>query len=166
MLYHIVTSARNYVIGKGPKIPWFFPEEREYFKKLIRDGTVIMGRKAYEHLETPSSSRKNFVLSKTRPAGGKNPRYFNSLGDALTAVKTKQVFIGGGAEIYRQTLAFVDGVYLTRIHADYEGDVFYPPLPPSFTERSCILLREDPKIEAFFYENTAGRCGCGGSDGE
>ncbi len=161
MLYHIVTVARNYVIGKDNKLPWHFAEDRQYFRKLTAGSTILIGRKAYDGIEKPLPGRDVLILSKTRPAAGKDPRYFRSLGEALGAVKTKDVFICGGAELYRETLAFADGVYMTRIDADYEGDAFYPPLPPSFEERSRRLLREDPKLEAFFYQNTpAKECNC------
>jgi len=163
MLYHVVTMARNYVIGKGNKLPWHFTEDRKHFEKTTLGSTVIMGRKTYESIEKPLLDRENFILSKTHPAGGKNPRYFNSLGEALGAAKTRDIFIGGGAELYRQTLSFVDGVYMTCIDADYEGDAFYPPLLPSLMERSRVLLRKDPKMEVIFYQNVpAEGCSCYG----
>jgi len=161
MLYHIVTVARNYVIGKRNKLPWYFPEDRQYFKKMTPGSTIIMGRKTFESIGGPLPGRENFVLSKSHPAGDKNPRYFGSLGAALSEAKTPDVFIGGGADLYRQTLSFVDGVYMTRIDANYEGDVYYPPLPPSFAERSRVLLRENPRIEAIYYENVPDKsCAC------
>lgn len=161
MLYHIVTLAKNHVIGKNGELPWNFEEERHYFLKITAGSTVIMGRKTYQNLGKPLPGRENFVLSKSHPAGGENPCYFRSLGDALGAARTKDVFIGGGAELFRQTLSFADGVYMIRINADYEGDAFYPPLPESFAERSRVVLREDPRVEAIFYENVSEKgCSC------
>ena len=161
MLYHIVTLAKNHVIGKIDQLPWPLTADPRYFWKMTVGSTVVLGRKAYESFGKPFRDRENFVLSKSHPAGGNNPRYFSALGDALSAAKTKDVFIGGGAELFRQTLPFVDGVYMTRIDADYEGDAFYPPLPRSFAERSRVLLREEPKVEAFFYQNEpAEGCSC------
>ncbi len=161
MLYHIVTLAKNYVIGKDNQLPWPLAADPRYFWKMTAGSTVILGRKAYESCGKPLPDCENFVLSKSHPAGGKNPRYFNALGDALSAVETKNVFIGGGAELFRQTLPFVDGIYMTRIDVDYEGDAFFPPLPRSFAERSRVLLCEDPTVEAVFYENVPAQgCSC------
>ena len=161
MLYHIVAMAKNHVIGKNNQLPWHFPEDLQYFEKMTAGSTVIMGRKTYERIGKPFSGCENFILSKSHSSGGKHPCYFKSLGDALSGAQTPNIFIGGGADLYRQSLPFVDGVYMARIDANYEGDAFYPPLPSSFVERSRVLLREEPRIEAVFYENVPEKpCAC------
>jgi len=79
--------------------------------------------------------------------------FFHSLEDALQSVKTEHCFIVGGASIFKETLPLVDGIYLTRIHADYEGDTFYPEIPKDFKEESRTLLQENPKLEVLFLVN-------------
>lgn len=165
MLYHIVAVAKNYVIGKEGRLPWEFEEIPKCSRKMTAGSTVILGRRAYENLGGVFSDCEKFVLSKSHPVGGENPRYFGSLGDALGAVKTKNVFIGGGEELYRETFSCADGVYVIRIDEDYEGDAFYPPLPGTFIERFRISLREDPRIETVFYENAPAKgCQCRGGE--
>jgi len=60
---------------------------------------------------------------------------FSSLETALKKVLTEDCFIIGGEKLYQATLTMMDGIYLTRIHADYDGDTFYPEIPPDFKEK-------------------------------
>ena len=151
-IYHIVAAARNHVIGKNNKLPWHFPEDLKHFKQLTLGSTVIMGRKTFESIGKPLPGRENFIISRTSKSGS-GIQVFNSIGNALGAVRTEKAFIIGGAEIYRATINSMDGIYLTRIDADYEGDAFYPDIPDDFEEVEIEALREsNPKIEAVFYE--------------
>ncbi|MDD5226345.1 MAG: dihydrofolate reductase, partial [Candidatus Omnitrophica bacterium] len=67
-------------------------------------------------------------------------------------------------ELYRTTIDRVDAIYLTRIHADYDGDVLYPEIPPFFTEKKRLKLQDDPTLEVVYYENTKNKdcCSCCG----
>ncbi len=150
--YHVVAMARNRVIGKGNKLPWHFPADLKFFKQLTTGGTVIMGRKTFESIGRPLPDRENFVVSRTRAGREGNPSFFASFEEAAHHVKTPNAYIIGGADIFRQTLDKVDGIYLTRIDADYEGDAFYPEIPEAFEEVSIEALQDNPKIEVVFYE--------------
>lgn len=153
MLYHIVAIAKNRVIGKDNKLPWHFPADLKHFKKRTTGSTVIMGRKTYESIGKPLPNRENFVLSRGLFQSDKeNLHYFSSIEEALKKVKTENAFIIGGADLYHQTLEKVDGIYLTRINADFEGDTFYPEIPDSFEEIEIEHLQDDPTIEVVFYE--------------
>ncbi|MBU3759881.1 MAG: dihydrofolate reductase [Candidatus Omnitrophica bacterium] len=152
-LFHVVAMGRNRAIGKDNKLPWHFPEDLRYFKKLTLGSTVIMGRKTFESIGRPLPNRENFVLSRSQPGTPGGVRFFQTLEDALREVRTPQAFIIGGAELYRQTIEKADGIYMSRIDDVYEGDAFYPEIPDSFEEIEIELLREkDPRIEAVFYE--------------
>lgn len=79
--------------------------------------------------------------------------YFHSFDEAIASVKTGKAFVIGGATIYQQTLNKVDGIYLTLIHQNFEGDAFYPEISSEFQEKSRqVLQTEKPLIEAIFYE--------------
>lgn len=151
-LYHIAAMAKNRVIGKDNKLPWHFSEDMKFFKKLTTGHTVIMGRKTFDSIGRALPNRENFVLSRSeneKPGA----QFFQSLEEALGSVKTEKAFIIGGADLYGQTLHIVDGIYLTRIDREYEGDAFYPEVPEIFEEISVEGLREaDPKIEFVYYE--------------
>lgn len=163
MLFHIVGVANNRVIGTANKLPWHFSKDLQHFKATTTGQTVIMGLKTFESLKCKAlPNRVNFVLDRS----GQNPypgqTYFTSLDDALKCVKTRDAFIIGGAELYRTTIERVDGIYLTRIYADFDGDVFYPEIPPFFIEKKRLPLQEDPKLEIIYYENTKNKCCCCG----
>lgn len=160
-IYLVVAMSNNGVIGKGNRLPWHFSADLKEFKKLTYGHTVIMGRHTFESLGSkPLPGRKNFVLSRSyRGPLEENVRFFTSLEEAIQAGGGEKIFIIGGAEVYRQAFKLdgVDGIYLTKIDRFYEGDVYFPEIPPFFKEKkeARIILQEDhPKIERVFLENT------------
>jgi len=149
--------ARNRVIGKNNRMPWHFPADLKHFKELTTGSTVIMGRKTFESLGRALPNRTNFILSRSSKAlalENAPVRFFGSFEEARKAVRTEKAFVIGGGQVYRDTIALVDGIYLTRIDADYEGDAFYPEIPPSYIEEGRVRLQEGPKIEVICYKNT------------
>ncbi|MBI3312694.1 MAG: dihydrofolate reductase [Candidatus Omnitrophica bacterium] len=153
-LYHVVAMAKNRVIGKDNKLPWHFSSDMKHFKQLTTGSTVIMGRKTFESIGKPLPGRENIVLSTTPRKNSPDLQFAASLEEALKNVRTFQAYIIGGENLYRQTMDKVDGIYLTNIEGDYEGDAFYPEMPSYFKEKSKTLLQENPKIEVIFYANT------------
>ena len=163
MLYHVVAMADGRVIGKDNKLPWHFSSDLKHFKKLTSGSTVIMGRKTFESIGKLLPNRQNFVLSKsgwrkTTAAAAEvlygGLRIFDSVDSAIKSVTTPDAYIIGGAEIFNQTMDRIDGIYLTRIYARFDGDTFYPELPAHFKEKSREKLQDNPAIEVIYYENT------------
>ena len=152
MLYQVVAIANNRVIGKDNKLPWHFSSDLKFFKQLTTGHTVIMGRKTFESIGKPLPNRENFVITRNTQSADGTVKYFTSVENAIKAVKTKDAFIIGGAQIFNETVNLVDGIFMTEIHADFEGDTFYPELPPIFTQESKTLLQENPKIEVLFLQ--------------
>lgn len=134
-LYHIVAiSGKDRVIGNNNQLPWpKYSEDLKFFKAMTTGHTVLMGRKTFESIGRPLPNRINFVLSRSKdfevPEG---VRVFHSFEEAIKNAKTEKVFIIGGAEIYRQTINSVDGIYRTKVPGDYEGDAHYPEIPLLF----------------------------------
>ncbi len=152
-LYHIVAVARGGVIGKDGKLPWHFSADLKYFKKTTMGSTLLMGRKTFESIgQKPLPGRENFVLSRQKKMDRENLRFFDSLEKALAEVKTEKAFIIGGGELFGETLSKIDGIFLTRIDADFKGDTFYPAIPRDFKEGKREILQEDPKMEAVYLE--------------
>ncbi|PIQ86572.1 MAG: hypothetical protein COV74_04125 [Candidatus Omnitrophica bacterium CG11_big_fil_rev_8_21_14_0_20_45_26] len=154
MLYHAVAMAQNRVIGKANQLPWHFSSDLKHFKQMTLGHTILMGRKTFESIGKPLSGRENFVISRTAHEDGEHLRFFTSVESALDEVSTRDCYIIGGAHLYEQTMQLIDGIYLTYIHADFEGDVFYPSIPPEFEERTRHKIQEEPLLEVVFYENT------------
>jgi len=146
----IAAVARNRVIGNGNALPWRLPEDLKRFKALTHGHPVIMGRKTWESLGRPLPGRTNILISRKAefPAPGATP--VGSLAAALAAAAatgTDEVFIIGGAEIYRQALPLADRLQLTEIDRDFGGDAFFPDVAPAEWRET---LRESHRDAANF----------------
>ena len=154
MIYHVVAVSQNGVIGKEGKLPWHFSADLKFFKNLTTNHTVVMGRKTFDSIGKALPNRKNIVISREAREGMAGVEFVTSVGAALERAKHSEIFIIGGAEIYKQTIDKIDGIYLTLIHANYEGDAFYPGVPAAFKEISRQTLQQEPLIEAVFYQRS------------
>lgn len=124
----IVAAADNGVIGANNQLPWHLPKDLAYFKKVTTGNSIIMGRKTYESIGKALPNRQNIVI--TRQAGYQlsDAEVVYDLNHAIELAQSDEIFIIGGAEIFQQTLAFADRLYLNRIKADFEGDTFLPKI--------------------------------------
>lgn len=125
----IVAISVNNVMGSNNKLPWHLPADLKYFKNLTWGLPVIMGRKTFESMGKPLPGRTNIVITRTAGLEYEGAIVTNSLQEALDEAEKKQVreaFIIGGAEIFLQSLPYAQKLYLTKIHHEFEGDVFFP----------------------------------------
>lgn len=128
----IVATSENNVIGNKGKIPWKLPTDLKHFRTTTEGHPIIMGRKTYESIGHPLPRRRNIVITRQKDFQAEGCDVVTSLEDALKLCEgEEEVFVIGGGEIYRQSLAITNRVYLTRVHAKVEGDAFFPELPPS-----------------------------------
>lgn len=135
-----VAVAENNVIGGDNNLPWYLPEDLKHFKEITLGKTVVMGRKTYEsiikRLNKPLPGRKNVVI--TRQTDYKAPAevlVFNSLEAAFKELASDDLYIIGGAEIFKLALPSAQIIYMTHVHGHYEGDAFFPPLDWSQWEK-------------------------------
>ena len=154
MLYHVVAVSKNGVIGKNGGLPWRFPADLKFFKHLTTGHTVIMGRKTFDSIGKALPNRQNIVISHGTHSPMAGVEFVTSVEAALALSAEGDVFVIGGASIYRETLRLIDGIYLTRIDQDFDGDAFYPPAPAEFEEVSRQTLQESPRIEVIFYQRS------------
>lgn len=128
----IAAVARNGVIGRDNTLPWHLPEDLKRFRALTTGHHIIMGRKTYESINRLLPGRTTIIVTR-------NPDYH--VPGALTAASLEQavelcgddeeVFLIGGAELFKDGFHLGDKVYLTEIDAEFAGDVFMPPLDPA-----------------------------------
>ncbi len=124
----IAAIADNNAIGKNQQLLWHLPADMKHFKELTMGHAIIMGRKTFESLPNgPLPGRKNVVLT-TYPEDFVNCFACESMHDALDLCdQEEEVFIIGGALVYRQALRRADKMYITRVHASFEqADAFFP----------------------------------------
>ncbi|MFR9558396.1 MAG: dihydrofolate reductase [Rikenellaceae bacterium] len=126
MINIIVAIAQNGVIGGNNTLLWHISEDLQNFKRITSGHPVIMGRKTYESLGRPLPNRQNIVITR-QDIEIEGCSIVHSLPEALAMFTAEQeVFIIGGAEIYREGLQLAHKMYITRVHHDYEGDTSFP----------------------------------------
>jgi len=129
MLSLIVAIAQNNVIGKDNKLVWHMTADMRFFKNTTMGHTLIMGRKTFESFGKPLPGRKSIVITRQKHWKYEGVTVVHSLEGAIkVAPKDEEVFIIGGAEIYRQAMPFCKKMYITIIHYDFEGDTHFPPV--------------------------------------
>lgn len=138
----------NRVIGAAGKIPWHLPEDFKWFKQMTTGHVLLMGRKTFDSIGRPLPNRTTIVLSRRKdPIPGVQTISDLSQIDAETiAPGERQIFICGGADIYRQTLPLCADLYLTLVKRTVEGDTFFPPFEDRFELLSEVLDCADFKI--------------------
>ena len=147
----IVAMAANRAIGKDNRMPWHLPADLKHFKDTTLGCPVIMGRKTFESivatLGKPLPGRRNIVITRnpafhhaeitrvTTPeaalAAARSPAWpADPLTPTVSAESSDEVFVIGGAEIYRALLPLADRVVATEIGRGFDGDAFFPVLDP------------------------------------
>jgi len=130
----IAAVSENGVIGKDNDLPWHLPADMKFFKDTTEGHHVIMGRKNYLSIPEkyrPLPNRPNVVVTRQGDFKAEGCIVVNSIEEGIETAKNNgdaEAFIIGGGEIYKQSLelGLVDKMYITRIHADFDGDVFFP----------------------------------------
>jgi len=156
----IVAAAENNVIGKDNTLIWSLPADMKFFKDTTKGHPIITGRKNYESIPEkyrPLPDRTNIVVTRQPDYKAPGAIVVSSIDEAIQYTKqhfaNEEVFVIGGAEIYKQTLSLCDKIYLTRIHHSFEGDAFFPELPPTdwtLTEEKEHLADEKNKYPFTF----------------
>ena len=123
----IAAMAEQRVIGLDNGMPWHLPADLKHFRNLTVGKPVIMGRKTIESIGKALPKRRNIVVTRRSDFGMDGCEVASSIEAAVELVSHEdEVMIIGGASIYEQTLARADILYLTYIHAQFQGDTHFP----------------------------------------
>jgi len=129
ILSAVVVVDENNGIGKENKLLVHFPADLKHFKKITSGHTIIMGRKTYESMGKALPNRRNIVISRNAEYSLSDAETTDSLEKAIELGRAEnEIFIIGGADIFRQALPLLNKVYLTRIYKAFEADTFFPAL--------------------------------------
>jgi len=130
----IAAMSLNRVIGAGSRIPWHLPEDFKWFKQMTLGQVIVMGRKTFEAIGKPLPNRTTIVLSRSqqRIPGVETISSLSQIDPASAALAGRNIFICGGAEVYRQALPLCSDLYLTQVKRVVEGDKFFPPFESEF----------------------------------
>lgn len=125
----IVAASTNNAIGNKGALLWHLPNDLKFFKNTTWAMPVIMGRKTFESVGKPLPGRTNIVITTQPGWKAEGVTTALSLDDAMqkaAALATNEIFIIGGGQIYEQSFAIANRIYMTRVHTNIEdADTFF-----------------------------------------
>ena len=152
LLTMIAAAAENNALGKNNDLIWHISEDLKRFKRLTSGHAIIMGRKTFESMTKALPNRKNIVLTNKKDYQPEGATVVHTLEDALALVKDdSQPFIIGGGEIYRLFMPYCDRIELTRVHHNFEADVFFPEIDLNQWKESARENIEATKEQPYHY---------------
>lgn len=154
----LVAAAQNGVIGIDNKLPWHLPADLKLFKRLTMGHHILMGRKCYESIGKPLPGRISIVISRNPDYKAEGCIVLNSIEDGIEYARQQEeeeLFIIGGAEIFKETLDQWDILYLTIIEENIEGDVYLPKIDwTKWSLKESEFFQPDEKNKYNYSFNT------------
>ena len=147
--------SENRVIGVQNRLPWHLPADLAHFRKVTKGKKFIMGRKSYEADDKLCSDAGNVIVTTQRKyVVGPNDLVAHSVQEAIEKLGGEaEVFVLGGAEIFRQSIDRADYLYITLIHNIFIGDAFFPEIDPEKwgieSDINCMADEENPYDYSF-----------------
>jgi dihydrofolate reductase len=138
MIIAILATDKNNGIGLNNSLPWHLPEDLKYFKKITSNNTIIMGRKTFESIGKALPNRRNVVITRNENWSHPDVTAYSDIMECLSKEtdlscnNTKNVYIIGGAEIYKSALQYSDQLLITRIDKEFQCDTFIPDICKDF----------------------------------
>lgn len=137
----IVAVDESRAIGKDNRLLWHIPEDLKHFKELTAGHTVIMGENTYHSIGRPLPNRTNIVVTLNQALTLDGALVVHSLDEALEVARHKEpqeIFVIGGASIYKQFLPRIERLYLTLVSGTHEADTFFP----DYSEFTKVISEE------------------------
>jgi dihydrofolate reductase len=123
----IAAVADSGVIGCQGTLPWHLPADLKHFKALTTGRPIIMGRRTFESIGRPLPKRRSVIVTRQADYAQPGAETARSFKAALARCADEpEVFVIGGRELYQTALPHADQFYLTRVHGNIEGDVYFP----------------------------------------
>lgn len=153
MIQMIWAMDENWLIGKDNLLPWHYPKDLAYFKKMTKDASVIMGDLTYQSLKS---------YYKTKPLPFKKVYVANIMDETyIDAIHVKDIFkfikdvkedimVIGGKTIYKLMLPYADRLYITYVLKRHDGNVYFPKFDLSLFK--CIDKKFDENLIFATYE--------------
>lgn len=128
MISFIFAMDADGAIGKKNQLPWHLPEDLQFFKKVTMGHPIAMGRKTHESIGRLLPGRENIIITRNLEYDCTGALVFHSVQDFVSYCRAgkKEVFVIGGAEIFKEMFDFAERMYITRIHEVFDGDTFFP----------------------------------------
>ncbi|MFC0274356.1 dihydrofolate reductase [Metabacillus herbersteinensis] len=133
MISLLVARDENGVIGNNNQLPWHLPADLAYFKRVTMNHKIIMGRKTFQSIGRILPGRENIVLTRDPAFSYQGCTVLHSIEEMLQKYEhlNEEIFVIGGAEIFKEVLPHANRLYITEIHHAFEGDTFFPDINSS-----------------------------------
>ena len=138
MITIIAAIGLNNELGKDNDLIWHLPADLKRFKKVTSGHAIIMGRNTFESIGKPLPNRRSIIITRNTSYKKEGCDVVHSLEEAINLIKDqKNAFIIGGAQIYKEAIEkqIVDQLDITKVHQNFEADVFFPTIDQSFWEK-------------------------------
>lgn len=139
-LTEIAAIGKNRELGKDNQLIWHFPQDLKFFKEQTKGHTIVMGRKTFKSLPGMLPKRHHIVISKSGAKFPEEVEVFSSIDAFVDAYQTKEeeIFVIGGATIYKQMLSLCHRLILTEINQSYDADVFFPEFDKNLYHKKIL----------------------------
>lgn len=155
MIISIIAAVANKnVIGNKNQLPWRLPADMKHFRELTTGHCIIMGQKTHESIGKALPSRTNIILTFDTNYKSEGCIVVSSIEEALKDAVVKgesEVFVIGGASIYKQFIEISNRLYITRINKDFDGDAFFPEINKSEWKLSSVEKHNIDDNNAYPY---------------
>ena len=152
----IAAAGENNELGLNGDLPWHLPDDFKRFKALTSGHKIIMGRKTMETFPKPLPNREHLVITRDKNYSPKfECKLFHSLTDAIEYAKDDaQSFVIGGGEIYSLAMPFATHIELTRVHAQFEADTYFPEIDDKHWQlvNEVIHPKDERHDHSFTYQ--------------
>jgi len=123
----VVAMDEQGLIGRDNDLPWRLSADLQYFRRITMGKPILMGRKTHESIGRALPGRQNIVVSSLTDYQAEGCDVAYSIEDALKlAADADEIMVIGGSSLFEQMFDTVDKLYLTRVHAELEGDTWFP----------------------------------------
>jgi|SRR5690554_1699611 len=123
----VVAMDENGLIGRDNDLPWRLSADLQYFRRITMGKPLVMGRYTHESIGRPLPGRQNIVVSSLQDYRAEGCDVVQSVDEALrVAGKEDEIMVIGGSSLFEQLFDRADRIYLTRVHAELEGDTWFP----------------------------------------
>lgn len=144
MISLIWAMDENRGIGYQNQLPWHLPEDLKFFKRMTIGKPIAMGRKTFESIGKPLPGRENIIITR-QELMVEGCTVIHDVNELQTR-QEPEVMVIGGAEIFKETLAMADRLYITKIHASFPADTYFPEFDEAeWEEREKVKGIKDEK---------------------
>jgi len=145
MISLLVAMDKNQLIGKDNDLPWRLPADLAYFKKVTMGHPIIMGRKTYDSIGRPLPGRENIIVTRDTSYKAEGCKVIHSIEEIvkMNQQTDQELFVIGGAEIFKEILPHSDRLYITEINEEFEGDTYFP----AFNKTEWTVISEEKGIK-------------------